>query len=187
MRGFRKQSAEELYREHAAFMANFLHRIGVPNGEVEDVLQEVFIVAHRKGGYEPGPAKPRSWLCAIAVRLAGAARRARARRHEECNLEAIESRASQTASPSESVEVMQSLERVQKALSALDTEHRAAFVLYELEGEPCTEIAQVLGVPVGTVYSRLHNARRRFAAAYGALLRDDAPRPRSALMEVRRG
>jgi RNA polymerase sigma-70 factor (ECF subfamily) len=41
------------------------------------------------------------------------------------------------------------------------------FVLFELEGEPCASIATALGIPTGTVYSRLHHARRRFLEAWG--------------------
>jgi len=61
------------------------------------------------------------------------------------------------------------LSRVGLALESLDLEHRLAFLLYEVEGESCPEIAAVAGVPVGTIYSRLHHARRRFHAAYAEL------------------
>jgi RNA polymerase sigma-70 factor (ECF subfamily) len=78
--------------------------------------------------------------------------------------------------------IRKSVARVQQALDTLDHEHRAAFVLYEIEGETCDAIAISFGVPVGTIYSRLHFARRRFLAAYAALTRDDptAARPRFA-------
>jgi len=58
---------------------------------------------------------------------------------------------------------------VQRALDTLDLEHCAAFVLYEFAGESCEAIAASLSIPVGTVYSRLHHARRRFEQAYAAL------------------
>ena len=45
---------------------------------------------------------------------------------------------------------------------------RAVFVLYEFEGRTCQEIAELLKIPVGTVYSRLHDARAQFEASYGS-------------------
>jgi RNA polymerase sigma-70 factor (ECF subfamily) len=160
--------AEALFLMHAAFVASFLHRLGTPRSEVDDLVQEVFLVAHRKGGYVPGAAQPRTWLAAIALRIARASRRALGRRLESPDEHALAAVAARQ-DPCASAEVRQSLARVQHALDALDLEHRAAFVLYELEGESCDSIAVTLDVPVGTVYSRLHHARRRFLAAYAAL------------------
>lgn len=168
--------AEALFRAHAAFIASFLHRLGVHATEVEDLLQEVFIVAHRKGGYVPGPATPRSWLAAIAVRVAQAGRRAQ-RRREPAAGEVVELLKAGEADPAQRLEVRRSMERVQRALDAMTFDQRAVFVLFEIEGEPCEEIARVLSVPVGTVYSRLHHARRRFVSAYEA---ERAPEPSAA-------
>ncbi|MBC8072980.1 MAG: hypothetical protein IAG13_31950, partial [Deltaproteobacteria bacterium] len=69
------QSATELFREHATFIARFVVRYGVDVADVDDVVQEVFLIAHAHGGYRPGPAKPTSWLAAIAVRVASSHRR----------------------------------------------------------------------------------------------------------------
>lgn len=167
---FERQSAEQLFLQHAEFVAQFLHRLGVPSPDVDDVVQEVFLVAHRKGGYEPGPAKPRTWLAAIAVRLAAASRRSRGRRREQYDEVALEAAEADGAGPSEAAEIAESMRRVQEALDTLEPAHRAAFVLYEIEGVPCDEIAVVLDVPVGTVYSRLHHARSRFARAHARLV-----------------
>ncbi|HKU43305.1 MAG TPA: sigma-70 family RNA polymerase sigma factor [Polyangiales bacterium] len=159
--------AEALFRAHAAFIASFLHRLGTHPTEVEDLLQEVFIVAHRKGGYVPGPATPRSWLAAIAVRIAQAGRRAHKRREPAAG-EVVELLKASDADPAQRLEVRRSMERVQRALDGMSFEQRAVFVLFEIEGESCEEIAQALHVPVGTIYSRLHHARRRFVNAYAA-------------------
>jgi RNA polymerase sigma-70 factor (ECF subfamily) len=160
--------AEALFRAHAPFVAGFLHRLGVPSADVDDVLQEVFLVAHRKGGFVPGAGQPRTWLAAIAVRLARSSHRSRARHREDADERALDSAAGQ-GSPEEALDQRGALSRVQRALDTLDLDHRAAFVLYEIEGESCERIASSLGVPVGTVYSRLHYARRRFQDAYAEL------------------
>jgi RNA polymerase sigma-70 factor (ECF subfamily) len=173
--------AQALFRAHAPFVAAFLHRLGTPRADVDDLVQEVFLVAHRKGGYVPGSGQPRTWLAAIAVNVARAGHRNRTRRRETTDDQLLETLAA-GADADATVEARRSLERVQQALDSLDTEHRAAFVLYELEGESCESIASAFDVPVGTVYSRLHHARRRFLDAYAQLDREaSAPlRPRLA-------
>lgn len=174
--------AEALFRAHATFVAAFVSRLGAAKAEVDDLVQEVFLVAHNKGGYHPGPAHPRTWLAAIALRVTQAKRRSLARRREDIGEGAFEAMTAAGKDPGEALEVAESLGRVQRALDTLDLEHRAAFVLYEIEGESCADIAVALGIPVGTVYSRLHSARKRFLEAHGA----DAPgvvpalRPRRA-------
>jgi RNA polymerase sigma-70 factor (ECF subfamily) len=162
------------------FVAAFLRRLGAPSAEVDDLVQEVFLVVHRQGGYTPGAGQPRTWLGAIALRVASHGRRTRGRRREDSNDALLEAKASEARDPSETLEIRKSIARVQQALDTLDLEHRAAFVLYEIECETCDAIALSFGVPVGTIYSRLHFARRRFLAAYAALTADDptAVRPR---------
>lgn len=173
--------AEALFREHAVFIATFVQRLGVKADETDDLVQEVFLVAHRKGGYEPGPAQPRSWLAAIAVRLTRAHHRALGRKRETADHDVLERAPSCQRTPDEQLEAQQSVARVQAALDQLDLEHRATFVLYELEGEPCQAIAASFGLPIGTVYSRLHYARRRFTQAYENLELSDKNRAVRAL------
>jgi RNA polymerase sigma-70 factor (ECF subfamily) len=158
----------KLFREHARFVASFLRRLGTPSGDIDDLVQEVFLIAHRKGGFVPGTGGPRSWLGAIALRVASTSKRSRGRRRED-PLEDADLDLLTTPGQAASVEARQLLGRVQQALETLDLEHRAAFVLYEIEGEACESIAASLGIPLGTVYSRLHNGRRRFLTAFAAL------------------
>lgn len=163
-------STEALFRAHAPFVAAFLRRLGVRVGEVDDAVQEVFLVVHQKGGYRPGPAAPRSWLGAIAWRVASSRRRAASRREvpDDSGVRALQAA---EAGPAATAEARERVQLAGRALQALDDEHRVPFILFELEGEPCASIAAGLGVPVGTIYSRLHNARQRFLAAYESLER----------------
>ena len=163
-------SAEELFRSHASYVAAFLGRLGVSAAEIDDLVQEVFLVVHRKGGFEVGAAQPKTWLGAIAVRVASTRRRSLGRRREHANEEVLQAAVSPNASPDERLHAKQSLARVQQALSSLDLDHRAVFVLYEIEGQSCQDISRALEVPTGTVYSRLHHARKRFGDAHAALL-----------------
>jgi RNA polymerase sigma-70 factor (ECF subfamily) len=175
--------AEALFREHASFIASFLSRLGTAEADVEDAVQEVFMVAHKKGGYLPGPAKPRSWLAAIAVRIGASSRRSRARRREDFDLSALETTKARGLTPDRAAEIAEKLLDVQAALDQLDVEHRVPLILFEIDGEPCESIAAALQVPTGTIYSRLHTARKKFAAAYRIASEDGlvrAEEPKSA-------
>jgi RNA polymerase sigma-70 factor (ECF subfamily) len=170
-----------LFRAHAAFVAGFLIRLGIERREIDDAVQEVFLIAHRRGGFVAGPAQPATWLGAIALRVASGLRRTRKRRppEAEVDLEAQD----EGPTPFDAAATAEGWDRVQQALDTLSLEHRAVFILYEIEGEPCESIAAGLGIPVGTVYSRLHAARRGFQQAHAAL-EAEAPLPCPAPEEV---
>jgi RNA polymerase sigma-70 factor, ECF subfamily len=168
------ESAAALYRAHATFVANFLAKLGVPGQEVEDATQDVFLTAHRRGGFTPGPAKATTWLAEIALRVASDRRRARGRRGSMPDTDHVERAGGEAATPESRAELSESLAWVDRALAAVDLEHRAVFVLFELEGESCADIAAGLGIAVGTVHSRLHTARRTFRNHYERLLKTQA-------------
>jgi RNA polymerase sigma-70 factor (ECF subfamily) len=162
-------SAEDLFRQHAAFVARFLFRLGVRPDGIDDAVQEVFLVVHRQGGYRPGAAKPSSYLANLAVHAAAAyRRRERTRGAREVDA-AIESVASTRSDPVEVLETRESLRRLQDALDRLEPELRTALVLVEIEGETCASIAAAMGIPVGTVYWRVHQARKKFQRALQAM------------------
>lgn len=163
--------AETLFRRHADFVANFLHRLGAPALDIDDLVQEVFLVAHRREGFvQRGAARPTTWLAEIAIRVASVNRRRKRRSREDPDTAVIGSIESDDVSVVRVVETNEAMRRVQRALDGLDEEKRAAFILYELEGESCAAIAAGLGIPVGTVYSRLHKARKEFMKAHERLL-----------------
>lgn len=157
---------ERLFLAHAGFVASFLHRLGAHSSDIDDLVQDVFLTAHSKGGFTEGRAKPRTWLAAISVHLLQNRRRRLKRRREDEPLEVLEHSPSTSKNPEEALELAESLRRVQRALDTLDLDQRAAFLLYELESESCQTIAEYFEVPVGTVYSRLHKARKKFLMAY---------------------
>ncbi|MFO0634875.1 MAG: sigma-70 family RNA polymerase sigma factor [Nannocystaceae bacterium] len=158
--------ATELFRRHARFVARFVVRYGVALEDVDDVVQEVFLVAHAHGGYRPGPAKPTSWLAEIAVRIASShRRRLRARAFARGDGEQIADARSDAPTPETRAIVDRDLAVLHEALQSLAPPHRLAFILFELEDEPCSSIAAATGVPVGTVHSRLHVARKRLREA----------------------
>jgi len=155
---------EVLFRAHAPFVASFLRHMGTRECDLDDLVQDVFVLAHRKGGYQPGPAAPRTWLASLAFRVVLARRRSRARRPE--STAELERLPDDARDPAEVLETQRSLERVKAALEHLSLEHRAAFILHEIEEESCESIAATWGVPIGTIHSRLHHARKRFLEVY---------------------
>ena len=138
--------------------------------EVDDIVQEVFLVAHRRGGFIPGAARPTTWLAEIALRVSSSARRRQRRSREDADVQTVADAVSSARSPGEQAETAEALRRVQQALEVLDEAKRAVFILFELEGESCESIAAGLGIPVGTVYSRLHKARKLFMEVHARLV-----------------
>jgi RNA polymerase sigma-70 factor (ECF subfamily) len=161
--------AGTLFRDHARFVAGFLTRLGIAPRDIDDLVQEVFLVAHRRGGFAAGTARPTTWLAEISVRVASTRRRTLRRRPEQPDDAMLSAVPAGGQDPAEALETTQSLARVQRALDAIDLDKRAVFILFELEGESCDAIAAGLGVPISTVYSRLHAARLAFTAAYEKL------------------
>lgn len=157
-----------VYSAHFSYVWRTLARLGVRDAELEDAAQEVFVVVHRRlESFDPTrPIKP--WLCGIAHRVATAERRrARHRREELCEQPAR--RAIARGTPEKRIALQQRFARVRAALEALDPDQRVVFVMAEMEEIACPDIADALGVPLNTVYSRLRRGRERFAAALSAL------------------
>jgi RNA polymerase sigma-70 factor (ECF subfamily) len=172
-------SADALFRLHAPFVARFLFRLGVRPDGIEDAVQEVFLVVHRQGGYRAGAAKPTSYLANLAVYAAAEyRRRQRARMAREAD-EVVEDHPSDRSDPVQVLETHESLRRLQDALDRLEPDLRTTLVLVELEGETCASIAAAMSIPVGTVYWRLHQARKKFQRALEII--ETAGRPRPAI------
>ena len=160
--------AGELFRAHAPFVARFLVRMGAKQPELDDLVQDVFVVAHRRGGFAvTGQAAPTTWLAEIALRVVADSRRTRRRRPEHDG-DKLDTLAHAASAPDSVADARTALVALDASLETLDEEHRAVFVLFEIEGQSAASIADALHVPVGTVHSRLHSARRRVLDAFQA-------------------
>lgn len=153
-----------LFRRHAGFVASFLFRSGIARGELDDLVQEVFMNAHRRGGYRPGPASARTFLARLALEARLGHIRRHARWHRTQADPQLESHStSPLADPEQWTHAQQTAEQMQCILDEMQDGPRTVFVLFELEGESGHAIAAGLGIKLGTVYSRLHEARRVFS------------------------
>ena len=149
-----------------AYFANvwrFLRTLGVPYHALDDATQEVFLVAARKlSAIQPGA--ERSFLFGAAVHVAREARRRHGREELTDDPDDGSLELAQLSTPEDSLDRKEERDLLMSLLAGLTDELRTVFVLYEIEGETMLEIAELLGVPAGTVASRLRRAREQFEA-----------------------
>ena len=157
---------DDVYAVHHRFVWRCLRNLGVADHALEDATQEVFVVVHRRlSEYRP-EAKLRTWIFAIARRVAGNQRRSHRRQRSDGWPEQLQI-ASGAADPHEQLAERESAKFVQKFLQSLDTSRREVFMLVMLEEIPVPEVAEMLGIPVNTAYTRLRAARLAFRRALG--------------------
>ena len=159
------RAVTRIYQANADFVWRSLQRLGVRDPDLDDVLQEVFVVVHQRLHTYDGTAKMTTWLFGICLRVGSAYRRRGFRRRETCVADPPEPTDRTSITPEQDMAAAESRRRLELLLDELDLEKRAVFVMFEVDEMPCEEIAQILGVPVGTVYSRLHAARKSFQKA----------------------
>jgi RNA polymerase sigma-70 factor (ECF subfamily) len=141
----------------------YLRRLGVPPADVEDAVHDVFVVAHRRYGSYDSTRPLRPWLLGIAFRVAAQWRRQR--RHEVGLDETAQEVPDAGQGPDDAVASRQVQSQLHAALGALDLPQRAVVVMHDLHGLSAPEIAEELGVPLNTVYSRLRLGRSKLAVA----------------------
>ena len=161
-----------IYNGQKDFVWLTLQRMGVRRPDLEDVFQDVFVIAHKRlHTYNPD-AKLTAWLYGICLRSVAAHRRRAFRRREKADgTEASEARPgtehwhAQIEAPDERVKQLERRATLNDLLDTLDPDHRLVVVMFEVEDQSCQYISELIGVPVGTVHSRLHTARRKLAQA----------------------
>jgi len=157
----RPLSSAEVFRDHGAFVFRLLRRLGVPNSDLDDVTQDVFVIVHRALDRYEERNQMRAWLYRICVREASRVRRSK----KPVDLVDVDTLTEPSATPEEHAERNEARADFDRLLSVLDDDRRAVFVLYEVEELPMEEVAQVVGCPVATAYSRLRSARKLVLAA----------------------
>ncbi len=152
---------EAVYRQHFRLAWRWLRRLGVPERDLADATQEVFVVVARKLHEHDGQRPIAAWLYAICLRIASNRRRSASARNEllldETARSDIRDRTAATVSDHSDRRAL-----LETALAAMSLEQRAVFTLFELEGYRGEEIADLIGTPLPTVHSRLRLAREIF-------------------------
>jgi RNA polymerase sigma-70 factor (ECF subfamily) len=150
-----------IYREHARFVWLSLQRLGIHPSDLDDVAQDVFMIVHRRLDTFDRRARISTWLFGICMRVAANYRRRRRWTREVLAGGSEDDRPAALDAADDILVRREQREIAERALNRLEVAKRATFVMFELESLSCLEIAEVMNVPVGTVYSRLHSARRQ--------------------------
>ena len=159
------------YEQHATFVWRTARRLGVRTADVDDVTQEVFVVAHRRWHTFEGRSALRTWLFGICRRVV-ADYRCRAWVVREVLGAGVPERAVKPKGPL-AVALRQARAQLDALLEELDANKRTTFVLFELEELPMQEVAELTAVPMQTAYARLYAARRQIERALAK--REPAP------------
>jgi RNA polymerase sigma-70 factor (ECF subfamily) len=165
---------EAVYGDHFAFVWRMTRRLGVPEASVDDVVQDVFLVLHRRLGEYDGRASVRSWLFGILTLVVRDHRRQYRRKGMHCvpapdsssNIAAV----SAEPSPAALAERSEQVALLRRLLDLLDEDKQTILVLAYLEQMSVPEIAEVLSLNLNTAYSRLRAAKRSFDELYEAEL-----------------
>jgi RNA polymerase sigma-70 factor, ECF subfamily len=164
VRGEAKLELGAVYREHAELVKRWALRLGGPALDAEDVVQEVFLVVQRRLHEFRGDAKLTTWLYRITLHVVHKqAGRQKLRRWLRGLVHDFAGDVpDEHLGPYQEVERQEAARLVYRALDGLNHKHRAAVILYELEGCSGEEIAELMGTKLATVWVWLHRGRARF-------------------------
>lgn len=159
-----------LYRTHFAFVWRNLRRLGVPDVQLEDAAQDVFLTVHRRwDSYDERWSAVETWLFGILLRVAQSHRRSLRRRLARivpwAHSNGVQIAAPQTDGPAELVAKRQAVQLLDQLLDELRPERRAVLILVDVEQLSVPQAAEALGTNVNTAYSRLRAARQQFGVA----------------------
>ena len=154
--------ARALVNDHFDFVWRLLRRLGVPEGDVDDAAQQVFMVGTRRLT-DIAPGSERTFLYGTALRMASTIRRNSKRRERFIQSVAAEPEPS-SRTPHDELERRRALGFLDTVLCALADDQREVFVLCEIEELSAPQVAAILAIPIGTVASRLRRAREAFQA-----------------------
>jgi RNA polymerase sigma-70 factor (ECF subfamily) len=164
----RHPSFEELYDAHVEFLWRNARRLGVGDDAVDDVLQQVFLVVHRRLPEVTMTGSEKAWLFGVLLRVVRDHKRSLRRKSPHRFFAATDPETladDRFRSPDETVARGEAAALVQSWLDALDDDKREVFILAELEQMSAREIGEATATNPSTVYSRLRAARAAFEAA----------------------
>lgn len=156
-------SVRALYLTHGPALRQAVQRLSGGLVDADDVLQDVFVVALRRADALNAAESPVAWLYGVVAKVVSARHRT-ARWKRWLGLDSAADVAGGD-SPQLTLEQREARRTVERGLERLTMMRREVLVLFELQGLSGAEVAQALGIPLSTVWTRLHYARRDFAAA----------------------
>jgi RNA polymerase sigma-70 factor (ECF subfamily) len=161
---------EAVYDRYFSFVWCTARRMGIPEAQLDDVCQDVFVAIHRQLPSFKGNSAVKTWVFGFVfnvvqmhhrtLRRKSVAHRAKGELVDPDTLIDINGRAQD-----DFVRRRQAVSALESALESLDEETRAMFILWEFEGMRAQEIAEAMNTPVSTVYARVRTAKRQFSRA----------------------
>ncbi|MCO5171500.1 MAG: RNA polymerase sigma factor [Planctomycetes bacterium] len=171
------QAFEALYERHRHTVFKVAFGMTRNPEDALDIVQETFLKAHRSLGRFERRASVVTWLCQIAVHLAiDLSRRRKVRQAEPLDerlvADGVEGPSqgggpAQAVAPPQGAQARELQAALDQALAKLSEKHRTVFVLYTVKGLSYKEIADAVGISIGTVMSRLFYARKNLQAMLG--------------------
>jgi RNA polymerase sigma-70 factor (ECF subfamily) len=160
-----------LYESEFSYVWKSLRRMGVASQDLQDVAHDVFVQVHLSlPSYDPSrPLRP--WLFGIVFRVVSGSRRRKSNSETPVEVEPEPS----NQNPEQALALSQDHALVHSALQTLPDDRRAIFIMHELDGHPMPAIADVIGVPLNTCYSRLRIGRTEFKKAVQRLRPSGGP------------
>ena len=151
---------ETLYREHSARLFALAMRMLGNRTDAEDMLQDIFLTAHRKLKSYRGDARLGTWLFRLATNLCLDQLRSKSARMTQATSSIDDDRADEPASPlsGPAIGAVHQID-LERAVAKLPEGCRAAFLLHDVEGFEHREVATMLGISEGTSKSQVHKAR----------------------------
>jgi len=151
-----------LFAAHGQTVARWVRRLGGAQVDVDDAVQEIFLVAHRRLTDFTVEARVKAWLFRTTAAVVRNHRRRRGwKRLFRRELDDVQL-ASERPTPLEALEQSRAVASTYRLLERLPEKHRAVLILFEVEGRSGEEIAEMMGVKLATVWVWLHRARTRF-------------------------
>lgn len=156
-------------------VSRWIRAMGGPDADREDLVQDVFLVVHRRLPDFDGQ-NVAGWLYRIARHRVRDFRRLLWVKHMFRSVPLPESLPKGGASPADSVETNELRRTLERLLGKLNESERAALVLFEIDGYNGEEIAEIQGVPINTVWARIHKARKKLKASLAKIARQEQKR-----------
>ncbi|MFZ5890544.1 MAG: RNA polymerase sigma factor [Myxococcota bacterium] len=156
------RNVRALFEAHYGAVWRLLRRFGVPAAQLDDAAQEVFWVASRRLA-DIEPQREHAFLYGVALRVASNILRRQKAVPPMSDAEALLEIADAQPSPEQALEQRRARALLDVVLARLPLELRTVFVLFELEGMPVRDIAELEDIPLGTASSRLRRAREEFS------------------------
>lgn len=153
-----------LFERHQANVRRFIGRMGVSADDADDLVQQTFLQVVTAARRFDGRATARAWLFGVAAMIVRRHRFSLARLAKRFTRWVGDEPAAEGADVAEAMVTTQECARAVAALAKLSPKKRAVFVMIVMEDARGEDVAAVLGIPVATVWTRLHHARRELRA-----------------------